>query len=105
MTDRPLYEDEQLRIDYNPMSGMDHILYVKDECGEDLQYLIHRGILKQLATTPRGGIESVLDNYNPQILMHIQMEGISVDGLHIAICQAYAQEEERISRHIAESEI
>lgn len=98
MAEQPLYKDDKLKIDYHPSSHEDHLLWIKDR-KEGLQYILQRGILHELATTPRGGIESKLSNFNPEILFHIKEEKIGIDGLHVAICQAYAEEEDRVRRY------
>ena len=99
--EQPLYKDKQLEIDYLPTSPEDHILTVRgDERG--INYLIPRGILNQLALTKRGGIESMIATFNEGILHAIKREHITVDGLHVAICQAYIEEERRVSLFVAE---
>lgn len=97
---KPLYQDRQLRIGYHPSSSEDHLLHVKEKEGQEMAYLIQRGILKELARTTRGGIERKIDNFNPEILIKIKEEGIGIDGLHVALCQAYIEEEERMRRFL-----
>ena len=54
------------------------------------QYTIPDHIFKKLAKTVRGGgIEIKISEFDSGILNSIKTEGISVEGLHIAICQAY----------------
>jgi len=90
MAEEPLYQDERIKIDYLSTSPQDHLVFIEGE-----SYLLQRGLLKELAKTPRGGIESKIDNFNCDILFAIKKEGISVDGLHVALCQTYAEEESR----------
>ena len=95
MADKPLYQDEKLRIDYHPNTVVDHILYIKEEMGREANYVIPRGILEELAKTKRGGIEGKIVNFNADILHAIEVEGIGIDGLHVALCQAYEEQERR----------
>ncbi len=96
MSEKSLYQDRQLRIEHHPSSSQDHLLYVKEKEGEEVEYLIQRGILRELARTPRGEIERKISNFSPEILTEVKREGIGVDGLHVALCQAYIEEEERM---------
>lgn len=96
MPEESLYQDEQLKIDYYKPSPEDHLIWIKDNTGKETAYILQRGILEELARTPRGGIERKINTVNDMILFHLKKEGISVDGLHVAICQAYAAEEEQI---------
>ena len=102
MSEKPLYQDKQLRIEYNPHYPEEHFLYIKDKEGDEVTYIIQRGILKELATTPRGGIEHKINNFSPEILFQIKEEKIGVDGLHVALCQANIEEEERMKIAIRE---
>jgi len=86
-----LYEDEKLKIDYFNFIE-DHLLVIGEE-----DYVIPRGVLKELATTPRGSIEQKLDNFNKNILFELNKNQIGVDGLHVAICQAHIEEERRMN--------
>lgn len=89
-----LYEDDKLRIGYLPDSPEDHLLYVGD--GKEFEYIIQRGILGEMARTSRGGIERMINQFNYNILHAIGEVGVSVDGLHVAICQAQMEENRRI---------
>ncbi|MDD5133661.1 MAG: hypothetical protein PHD81_00760 [Candidatus Nanoarchaeia archaeon] len=93
---KPLYQDEEIKVDYLLNSFEDHRVYLKEGRGEELNYIIQRGILKDIARTPRGGLVSILSRCNPQILYALKEMDIEVDGLHVALCQAYAEQEERI---------
>ena len=97
--EKPLYQDEQLKIDYFERAPEEHLLYIRDlheKKGEEMSYVIPRGILSELATTSRGGIERKIAAFNDMILFALQKERIGIDGLHVALCQAYAEEERRI---------
>jgi hypothetical protein len=56
--------------------------------------------LRELARTPRGGIEQKIINFNEPILLSIKEEGISIDGLHVALCQSYMAEERDFAKAI-----
>lgn len=99
MTEKPLYKDDHIRIDYHNVSPQDHVLFILTKDREEITYLLQRGILRELATTPRGGIERKIENFNPELLFHINEVKIGVDGLHVAICQAYAEEEDRFTKY------
>jgi len=96
MDEKPLYQDERLRIDYHPSSVEDHLVYIKERAGEEINYLIPRGILEELARTPRGRIERKINLWNDELVYRVKREGIGVDGLHVALCQAYIEQKERI---------
>ena len=93
--EEPLYQDEKLKIDYHPTSIDDHLVYLKRKDGEEYGYIIQRGILRELALTKRGGIERKLFNSNETLLDAIKQEGISIDSMHVALCQAYHEQERR----------
>jgi hypothetical protein len=97
--EEPLYRDDGITIDYHPESHEDHLLTLsRDDPG--LNYMIQRGILRELATTPRGEMAAKLDRSSPGLLERAAQLEISPDGLHVAICQAYHEEEERIKRDL-----
>ena len=90
MSDEPLYKDLELKIDYYPTSVEDHVL----EFG-DMGYTLPRGILEDFGRTPRGELRRRLDSHNSMILEGLKRTDIGVDGLHVALSQAYAEEERR----------
>ena len=94
-TKPPLYEDGELKVDYLPNSIEGHLLCIKESKGKEYDYVIPRGILKELARTKRGGIERKIDTFNSGILFAIDKENISVNSLHIVLCQAHIEEEDR----------
>ena len=102
MPENPLYQDDRLRIEPHPNSFEDHLVYIKERNGEEINYILPRGVLPELAKVPRGGIERMISNFNAPLLHLIEQEGIGIDGLHVAICQAYIEQEERINRSVKE---
>ncbi|MFA5176137.1 MAG: hypothetical protein WC413_02665 [Candidatus Nanoarchaeia archaeon] len=96
---KPLYEDEVLRVTLLPNCIEDHAVYHKVP-GEEFECLLPlpRGVLREFALTKRGDLERRLSTINPMVLADLRNKNISVDGLHIAICQAYAEEERRFVR-------
>ena len=96
MDEKPLYEDNLLKIDYNPRATDEHILFVKQNNEEKISYFIQRGVLADFAKTRRGALEIRIDTYQPMMLYHIKDEGIGVDGLHVALLHAHMEEEKRI---------
>jgi hypothetical protein len=93
MDDEPLYQDSKLKVDYLPNSE-DHFLEIGKDTNKK-RYIIQRGVLEDLARSPRGDLERVINTVNDWILSDINREGISVDGLHVAFCQAYMTERDR----------
>jgi len=99
MTKIPLYKDGKITIDHHPRAGIDdHELILKKD-RENSHYVLPRGILDELARTPRGGIGRKIANFNEMILHDLKLENISVDGLHVAICQAYIKKERRYQNY------
>ena len=95
MSEKPLYQDDKLKIDFFENSIDDHVLYIKDKSGKEFQFIIQRDILQELAKTPRGGIESKIYAFDELILVRMGQAEIGIDGLHVALCQAYAEQEYR----------
>lgn len=102
MLESPLYEDEQIKITLDPYSAEEQLLWIK-EVGEEYKtnYLIPRSCLRDFALCPRGKLESRLQNISPEMTFDIKNK-IGIDGAHIAICQAYHENEERIRRGVEE---
>lgn len=96
--EKPLYQDEKLKIEYfrNPD---EHLVWISSN---EHNYIMQRGILEELAKTPRGCIEHKIEAFNSLLLSVIKESGIGVDGLHVAICQAYAEEERRAAQFAKE---
>jgi len=99
--EKPIYQDNQLKIEFH--ASEEYFLYLKDKKGQENGYLLPRGILQELAKTKRGGIESKIHAFNEGLLYAIKQEGISVDSLHVALCQAYLEEEEKYAESIRKS--
>jgi len=91
----PLYKDNKITIDYSPIFVGDHRLSLKEKDGKTSYYNLQRGTLHELAITPPGGIEKKINNFNPSLLDALNKEEITIDALHIALCQAYIEEEVR----------
>ena len=101
--EEPIYLDDRLKIEF--YASEEYFLYLKDKTGEERGYLLPRGILQELAQTKRGGIESKINAFNEEILYAIKQEGISVDSLHVALCQAYAEEERRMNEYMKKQQV
>ena len=97
-----LYKDSILQIDIN-IDKSEHnfffMLYVP--CKQSLSksftpghHAIRKDVFKKLAGIElRGGIEQIIINYDSEILNSIKREGISVDGLQVAILIAHRKYE------------
>jgi len=96
--EEPIYQDSQLKIEFH--ASEEYFLYLKDKTGEEKGYLLPRGILQELAQTKRGGMERKINALNEEILYAARQEGISADSLHVALCQAYSEEERRMNEFI-----
>ncbi len=94
MTEKPLYQDEKLRIGFHPDSRLNTYLLIGEGVGNE--YVITSGELGALAQTPRGGIEERIARLNRPLLDNLKDEGIGIDWLHVALCQAYMKAERRI---------
>lgn len=95
--EKPLYEDNQLQIKIAD-SPQDHLMGIKriEEKEFDTYVSLPRGSLEHFALTPRGKLESELDNMNPMITGYLRYVGLNANDAHIAILQAYIEDEERI---------
>ena len=96
--EEPIYQDEQLKIEFH--ASEEYFVCLKDKTGEETGYFLPRGVLQELALTKRGGIERKLFNSNERLLHAIKEEGISIDSLHVALCQAYAEDERRRNEYM-----
>ena len=103
MTEKALYQDAELKVDYYGNHD-EYGLWIRNARLEakggsqegNLNYM-PRGVLEDLARTPRGEIVSKIETFNSKILFYLKEARISVDALHIAICQAYIEEEKRMA--------
>ena len=91
----PLYEDEQIKIGYFDNESWDYLLEIKSTshpnnyCG-----FLPKRVLKKIAETPRGKLENKLEAVSPKIKDYLKSD-LSIDSLHIALCQAYQEEQNR----------
>lgn len=91
MSDQPLYQDAQFRVGYLPDSD-DHFLEIGSN-DEKSRYTIPYGVLEDLAREPRGSMGVKLSYFDDRILFDLEGRGIEIDGLHVALCQAYMKED------------
>ena len=91
MTEKPLYEDSQIKIDYLPGSIEDHTLLIKP----DGEYILPQGCLREFATTSRDKIEMKIRTLNELIVCDAVGQRLDIDSLGLAIAQAYIEEERR----------
>jgi len=99
MDEKPLYEDPQLMIT-NFGSTDEHLLFVNEKIGEQINFIIPRGCLKEFAETPRGELERKLHDVNPLVIAELKQERIDVDYIHIALCQAYIENQRRYAEFL-----
>ncbi len=91
--DKPLYEDDKLKIGYLENSPEDHVLYIKTE-SEELQFIIQRHILRSLAKAEGGDLVRIIQTISPTLFSIAERQGIGPKEIHDAIRKAYATEEE-----------
>ncbi len=103
MAENILYADEDIEVGYLPDSPEDnYIAFTSDDPGRQ-EYLLQRGIVRELAETPRGdGLAQKLNNVNDLILLDARQRGLHQSDVHVAICQAYREQEERYQRFATE---
>lgn len=100
MPERPLYEDLDIKIDHHPSSHEDHLLYLL-RGGEEMNYLIQRGILRTFATTPRHEVGEIMNRVNSFMVEDARQRGLSIDSLGYACAQAYIEDERRLDVIVA----
>jgi hypothetical protein len=92
--EQPLYRDSQIEIGFNPNSPEDH--YIKFIVGgEKLEFLIQRGILRELARNNRDEFQSKIDMVDEMIGYTARERKLTYSDMHVAIIQAYMEEESR----------
>ncbi|MDD5192603.1 MAG: hypothetical protein PHH54_03085 [Candidatus Nanoarchaeia archaeon] len=101
--EEPLYKDNQIqiKIDNGPQ---DHLMGIKraEENEFDTYVPLPRGSLMHFSLTPRGKLESELENMNPMINIFLKQAGLTANDAHIAILQAYIEDERRIQKGVEE---
>ena len=102
MEERVLYRDDEIRIEINPTYPDEHSLYLFKKNKNDGGYVFPRGILEELAKSNWGGIERKIHACNELILYKLRQEEISIDHLHVAVCQAYMEEQRRYQEYFLE---
>ena len=93
--EKPLYQDSRIKVDYLPDCHEDHGLAI-DEGGERGAFLVlQRGVLEELARTNRDGLPSKITTMNSIFLYALERTGLTLDAIHVAICQARMEEVRR----------
>ena len=126
MENDTLYEQGRIKVTYlhNPEPGRqnevvsveDHELWLQDENNEWNNYIIQRGVLRELAQTAKrdaDGLElvsmllismlliSMLDRVNPHILWFAQQQDIRLKDVANAFIGAYKKEQEDFEKYFA----
>ena len=96
MTDKPLYEDRQIKIDYYYGNTTDFYLQLKSERNEIRHFRLQRGFLEDFAKTARGKLESKINNLYPLIVPCLEEEKINIDDFHIVLLQSLLEHASRI---------
>ena len=97
--EKPLYQDDRIKIDYYDRSPEDHLLFIKDQQGKEARYIIPRGILKDIALCDRR--RQTVMTFNPSMAVAIQESGIE-GRIYSAIGLAYREEQRRIDEYVKE---
>lgn len=93
-TEKLLYQDDDFRITLRE-DGEEHNLEIRywDKKGWE-NYILQRGVLRELAQTKRGGIVQRLYAISRNMIpYHLNQIGLTPDAVHVALCQAYHEEE------------
>lgn len=100
VNEKPLYKTENFKVEYNPHSHEDHILYIKNE-----PFHIPRGVLDELSRTKEiSQIERKLNAMNDRIVYFLKENQLDVSDLALVFTQAKIFElEEEVSYFISEA--
>ena len=101
MAEKPLYEDEQIRIEISPNGPHEQIIYLSGGKEEEMSYFIPRGGLEQISRTPRGKIEDLMTRMNRDMVYDaVNQRGLNIYSLGLALVQACFENKERTEREI-----
>ena len=89
-----MYEGSNIRIEHHPTSHEDHLLFLCSR-GEELQYLIPHGCLREFATTSRDRMGLAMRCMNSDMVDEAERRWLSVDSLGLAMAKTYIEEERR----------
>ena len=97
----PLYEDEQLKIDYlvGPKGERitdEHEIHVAQQNNwtHPTGYILQRHVLQDLATRPNRDL-SPLERMHSGISLDLRQNGLTLESVGLAICKAYMEEQRR----------
>ncbi|MBS3094166.1 hypothetical protein J4474_00735 [Candidatus Pacearchaeota archaeon] len=91
---KPLYQDSRIKVDYLPNAIEDHELITDD--GDGPYLILQRGILEQCARTSRDRFPELIERItNFTFTPSLNESGLTLDSIHVAICQAYMEQERR----------
>jgi hypothetical protein len=99
-----LYQDRDMRVEHHPTSHEDHLLFLLSNGGEELQYIIPRGCLREFATTSRDRLELAMRCMNGDMVDEAERRGLSVDSLGLGMAKAYIENERRYQNWKSEQE-
>ncbi len=98
-----LYEDRDMRIEHHPTSHEDHLLFLLRN-GEELNYIIFRGCLREFATASRDRMGLAMRTMNRDMVDEAERRGLSVDSLGLAMAKAYIEDQRRYQDWKSEQE-
>ncbi|MBN1644928.1 hypothetical protein JW851_02730 [Candidatus Woesearchaeota archaeon] len=92
---KPLYEDNKIKIDPSPTDTEGHYLEITVQDGKTRYFHLQRGELEDMARATKLEFIRTVDDF----ILNAMREGdISFDGLHNALQQAYQEEENLIKK-------
>jgi hypothetical protein len=95
-SEHPLYDDNQIQIKIGD-NPEDHIIGIrKEEHKEYCFFYMQRGLLEHLALAKPKELENKLNNCIPFMTSRLESCGLTTKDVHIAILQAYIEDEKRI---------
>ena len=103
--ERSLYQEDRLKVTYFPRNPDEHRLCVGEiVAGNYRTYVLQRGVLQELATTQAGELEKKVNILaNGMLSVDLKQQGIGMDKLHIALCQAVIEEQKRFTQDLISS--
>ena len=97
--EKPLYQDPDISIEPMLSSPEDFIFYFRDSKEECPHYIIPKGCLRDIATTPKDKLEAKIMDVNYLMVKHAHERGIDIVSLGLAIAQAYIEERKRYENY------
>jgi hypothetical protein len=82
-----LYEDSDFRVSTGKKLR-ENSFYIKHK-GEEYYHIIPIIKAREIAKAPRGNLEELFDNVDPEIRSSLKRANLNIDSAHLAISLAY----------------